>query len=131
MREEVLSRVEAQDTDTRGYEVSDLEDIDFSWVDLTVDMDSVHQPGIDTPFSPSILDDFEMGSTAANPIIVDHEEDMENSAPTTTTPKSERPIVSHRLLRSHPLKTGLENVSDSINRTLFRYTFYVFVFYTL
>ena len=28
---EVLSSVGAQDTDTRGYELSDLEDIEFSW----------------------------------------------------------------------------------------------------
>ena len=31
MKEEVLSSVGAQDTDTRWYEVSDLEDIEFSW----------------------------------------------------------------------------------------------------
>ena len=30
MREEVLSSVGAQDTDTSGYELSDLEDIEFS-----------------------------------------------------------------------------------------------------
>ena len=74
MREEVLSSVAAQDTDTRGYELSDLEDIEFSWEDPAVDMDSVYRPGIDTPFSSSIFDDFQMeGSTAANPIIVDDE----------------------------------------------------------
>ena len=50
MREEVLSSVGAQDTDTRGYELSDLEDIEFSWEDPAVDMDSVYRPGIDTPF---------------------------------------------------------------------------------
>ena len=84
MREEVLSSVGAQDTDTRGYELSDLEDIEFSWEDPAVDMDSVYRPGIDTPFSPSIFDDFQMeGPTAANPIIVDDEKDKENSAPTT------------------------------------------------
>ena len=83
---EVLSSVGAQDTDSRGYELSDLEDIEFSWEDPAVDMDSVYRPGIDTPFSPSIFDDFQMdGSTAANPIIVDDEEDKENSAPTTST----------------------------------------------
>ena len=83
MREEVLSSVGAQDTDTRGYELSDLEDIEFSWEDPAVDMDSVYRPGNDSPFSPSIFDDFQMeGSTAANPTIVDDEEDKENSAPT-------------------------------------------------
>ena len=92
MREKVFSSVRAQDTDTKGNELSDLEDLEFSWKDLAVDMDSVCGPGIDTPFCPSIFDDFQMeGSTAANPMIVDDEEDKENSAPTTTTPESERP----------------------------------------
>ena len=90
MREEVLSSVGAQDTDTSGYELSDLEESELSWEDPAVDIDSVYRPGIDTPFSPSIFDDFQMqGSTATNPIIVDDEEDKENSAPTTTTPESE------------------------------------------
>ena len=86
MREEVLYSVGAQDTDTSGYELSDLENIEFSWEDPAVDVDSVYRPGIDTPFSPSIFDDFYMEeSTAANPRIVDDEGDKENSAPTTTT----------------------------------------------
>ena len=122
MREEVLSSVGAQDTDRSGYELSDLEDIEFSWEDPAVDMDSVYRPGIGTPFSPSIYDDFEMErSTAANPIIVDDEEDKENSAPTTTTtPESERPTQTPRLLRSRPFGTRLENVPDSVYRSLFR-----------
>ena len=91
MREEKLSTVGAQDTDTRGYELSNLEYNEFSWEEPAVDMDSVYRPGIDTPFFPSIFEDFQMGSTAANPILVDDEEDKENSAPTTTTPESERP----------------------------------------
>ena len=87
MRGEVLSCVAAQDTNTRGYELSDLEFIDFSREDHAVDIDSVYRLGIDTPFSTSIFDDFQMeGSTAANPVIVEDEEDKENSAPTTTTP---------------------------------------------
>ena len=83
-------------------------------------MDAVYRPGIDTPFSPSIFDDFQMGSTAANPIIVDDEEDKENSAPTATTPESERPTEPPRLLRSRPFGTRLENVPDSVYRILFR-----------
>ena len=39
MRDEVLSCVGAQDTNTRGYEVSDLEDIEFSWEDPAVDVE--------------------------------------------------------------------------------------------
>ena len=61
------------------------------------------------------------GSTATNPIMVDDEEDKENSAPTTTTtPESERPTEPPRLLRSPPFGTRLENVPDSVYRTLFR-----------
>ena len=76
----------------RGYELSDQEDIEFSWEDPAVDIGSVYRPEIDTPFSPSIIDAFQMeGSTAANPLIVDDEEDKKNSAPTTATPESERP----------------------------------------
>ena len=119
MREEILSSVGAQDNDTSGYELSDLIDIDYSWEDPAVDMDSVYRSGIDTPFSPTIFDDFQMGSTA-NLLIVDDEEDKENSAPTTTTPESERPTESPRLLRSRPFGTRLENVPDSVYRTLFR-----------
>ena len=75
MREEVLSSVGAQNTDTRGYELSDLEDIEFTWEDLAVDMDSVYRPAIDVPFFPAIFEDFQMeGSTAANSKVVDHEE---------------------------------------------------------
>ena len=89
LREEVFSIVGAQDTDTSGYELSDLEDIEIGWEDPAVDINCVYQPGIDTPFSPTIFQIFSMGSTAANPILVDHKENKENSAPTTTTTKSE------------------------------------------
>ena len=117
---EVLSSVGAQDTYTRGYELSDLEDIEFCWEDPAVEMDSVVWPGIDTPFSPSIFDDFNMEeSTAANSKRVDDEEDREKSAPTTTTPESERPTETPRLLRSRrPFRIRLENVPDSVYRTL-------------
>ena len=90
--------------------------------DPAVNMDSIYRPGIDTPFSPSIFDDFRLGSTAANPIKVNDEEDKENSAPTTTTttPESERPTEPPGLLRSCSFGTQLETVPDSVNRTLFR-----------
>ena len=55
-------------------------------------MDNAYRYGNGTHFSSSIFDDFQMEeSTAANSIIVDDEEDKENSAPTKTRPKSERP----------------------------------------
>ena len=87
--------------------------------DPAVDMDSVYQPGINIPFSPSFFDNFQMISTAAKPIIVENEEDKENLGP-TTTPESERPTEPPRLLRRCPFGTRLENVSHSVYRTLFR-----------
>ena len=60
------------------------------------------------------------GSTVANPIIVDDVEDKENSATTTTTPESERPTEPPRMLRSPPFGSRMENVPDSVYRTLFR-----------
>ena len=119
MREEVLSSVGAQDNDTRGNELFDIKAIEFSWEDPAVDMHSVYRPGIDTPFCPFVFDDFQMdGSANANPIIVDDEEDKENSAHTTTKPESERPTEPPRLLRCCPFGTGLQNVPHSVYRPL-------------
>ena len=49
MRDEVLSSVGAQDLDTSGYQVSDLEDLEFNWENSQLDMDAVFRPSIDTP----------------------------------------------------------------------------------
>ena len=50
MREEKLSSVEAQDTDTSGYELSDLEDIEFSWGRSCSGCGQCLSIGIDTLF---------------------------------------------------------------------------------
>ena len=76
MRDEVLSSVGAQDLDTSSYQVSDLEDIEFNWENSQLDMDAVFRPGIDTPFSPTTLDDLLMGDgSVENSIVLDEEED--------------------------------------------------------
>ena len=120
MRDEVLSSVGAQDLDTSSYQVCDLEDIEFNWEDSKLDMDSVFRPGIDTPFSPTVFDDLLMGDgSVENPIVLDEEEDKENSAP-TTTPVSERPTEPPRLLRSRAFGARIENVPDYVYRNLFQ-----------
>ena len=50
MRDKVLSSVGAQIMDTGGYQVSDLDDMDFYWENDQLDEDAVFRPGIDTPF---------------------------------------------------------------------------------
>ena len=74
MRDEVISRVGAQDLDTSSYQVSNPEDIEFNWENDQ--LDSVFRPSIDTPFSPTTFDDLLMGyGSVKNPILLNEEED--------------------------------------------------------
>ena len=68
-----------KDVETSGYQVSDLQDIEFHCEDRDLNMDALFRPGIDPPFSPLTFNDFEMGSMAENPILIDEELDKENS----------------------------------------------------
>ena len=52
MREQVLSKVDAQDMDTSGYRVFDLEQIEFHWEDADFNMDAAFRPGWDTLLFP-------------------------------------------------------------------------------
>ena len=121
MREEVLSSVGPQNLDTRSYQVSDLEDIEFNWENPQLDMDAVFRPGIDTPCSPTTFDDLLMGDgLVENPIVLDEEEDKENTPPPPTTPESVRPTEPPRLQRSRVFGARMENVPDYIFRNLFQ-----------
>ena len=116
MRDEVLSSVGAQDLDTSSYQVSDLENIEFNWENSQ--LDSVLRPGIDTPFPPTTFDDLSMVGSVENPIVLDEEEDKETAPP--TTPASERPTETPRLLRSRAFGARMENVPDYVYRNLFQ-----------
>ena len=71
-KDEVFSGVGAQDRDTSGYQVSaDLDNVEFYWENDQLDAHAVFRPDIDTPFSPTALDDLEMGGAAVNPILLD------------------------------------------------------------
>ena len=125
MRDEVLSSVSsvgAQDMDTSRYQVSaDLDDVQIYWEKDQLDLDAVFRPGIDTPVSPTASDDLEMGGSAENPILLDKDEDKENSPPPpTTTPFSERLTRTPALLTSRPFGTRRENVPDYACRNLFQ-----------
>ena len=105
--------------DTSGYQVSaDLDDVDFYWKKDQLDVDDVVRPRIHTSFSPTAFDDSEMGGSAENPILLDEEEDKENSPPTTPVP--ERPTRSPALRRSCPFGTRIENVPYFVFRNLFQ-----------
>ena len=120
MRDEVLSSVGAQDLDTSGYQVSDLEDIEFNWENDQLDLDAVFRPGIDTPFSPTTFDDLSLEGSVGNPIVLDEEEDKENSPPPPSTPESVRPTEPPRLQRSRAFGARMENVPDYVFRSLFQ-----------
>ena len=68
MREEVLSSVVAQDLEISSYQLSDLEDIELNWENSQLDLDEVFRPGIDTPFSPTTIDDFSMEDQLKTPL---------------------------------------------------------------
>ena len=122
LRDEVLSSVGAQEgLDTSGYQVSgDLDHVEFYWENDQLDVHAVFRPSLDIPFSPTAFDDLELGCSEENPILLDEEEDKENSAPPTTTPVSERPTRLPALLRSCPFGTRTENVPDYVYKNLFQ-----------
>ena len=68
MKEEVRSSVAAQNKGIRGYQVSDLTDIEFHLEDIDMKVDAVCQPGIDTPYSTPVFNIFELVSMVENPI---------------------------------------------------------------
>ena len=82
-------------------------------------MDAVFRPGIDTPFSPTIIDDLSMEGSVENPIVLDEEEDKEN-APVPSLPETVRPTDPPRLQRSRPFGTRIENVPEYVYRNLFK-----------
>ena len=101
MKDEVLSSVGAQKTDTSGPQVSDVEGALFYWEYDQMDVDAVCRPGIYAPFSPTAFNNFEVGGSAENPIPLHEEKDKENSPPTTRV--SERQTGSLVLLRNRPI----------------------------
>ena len=98
-------KVGAQDMDTSGYQLSDLEDVEFSWGNNHLDVNAVFRPVIETPVSVSFFNDFEMGWMAENPILNYEEEDKENSPP--ITPFSERSTQPTVLMGSRPFGTRI------------------------
>ena len=118
MRDEVLSRVGAQDMDIIGYHVVDLDGVEFCWENDQLNVHVVFRPGIDTPFSSSTFYDFRLCSMVQNPILMDKEQCKENSPP-PTTPVSEIPTQPTVLMRGCPIRTRIENVPDYVYRKLF------------
>ena len=61
-----------------------------------------------------------MGSTGANPILIDEEQSKENTpSPLPTTPVSERQTQPPALMRSRRFGTRTENVPDFVYGNLF------------
>ena len=119
--------------DTSGYKLSDVDnisqDIEFFWEKPQLEMDAFSEPKIDTTFSITVFNDLEMGEggSSKNPIVLDEEEDKENSPP--TNPVSEQPTESPKLRRSRSFRGRIENVPESVYRALFEKLEFVRVFY--
>ena len=119
MRNEVLSRVGAQDLDTSSYRLTNLENIVFNWENSQLDEDAVFRPDIDTPFSPTTFDDLSMEGSVENPIVLDEEEDKEKAPPPSTS-ESVRPKEPPRLQRSRAFGSRIEIIPDYLYRSLFQ-----------
>ena len=118
MRDEVLSCVGAQDADTRVYQVSNLEDVELRWESPDLKMDAVFRPGIDILFYPSIFNNSEIDSRAEIPILIDGEQNKENSPPPPTTRICESSTHSSVLMRRCLFGTRNENVLVYVQRNL-------------
>ena len=67
-------------------------DVEFYWEDYQLDVDAVSRPSIDTTFFLSNFNDFEKGSLTEKTMLIDKEQDNENSLPPcATTPIAGRP----------------------------------------
>ena len=93
LKDEVLSSVGSRNMNTSGYQVSDLDDVEFYWENDWLDVDSVFKTGLGTPFSRTALVDMETTGSAENSNPFDEQEDKENSPP-PTTPISEKNNVT-------------------------------------
>ena len=71
IRDKVLPGVGAQDMNSSGYQVSDVDDIDFFWESERVDVEDVYIPRIDTLFSPTAFDNLRMAGSTENPLLLD------------------------------------------------------------
>ena len=118
-KDDVLSSVGAQDLDTSSYQVSNLENIEFNLENSQLHMDAVFRPSIDTAFSLTTIDDLSLEGSVENPIVLDEEEDKENSPP-PSTPESVRPAERPRLQRSRAFGARIKNVPDYVYRNLFQ-----------
>ena len=83
-----------------------------------LDVSAVFRPWIDTPFSATALDDLEMRESAENPILLDDEEDKENSPP--SAPVFERPTQPPAVLRSRLFELGVGKVPGYVYNKLFQ-----------
>ena len=99
-KKEVPDRAGAQDMDNCGYDLSDLDYIELFWEKPLVEMGTVFALGIDTLFSPTAFDGLETGRSSENRMLLDEEEDKENSSPKTRLSDSLTELS--RLLRSSP-----------------------------
>ena len=69
-----------------------------------MELNAVFGPGINFRFLSTVFNELERGDGGSfeNPIVLDEEEDLENSPP--TTPVSERPTEPPKLPRSCPFR---------------------------
>ena len=104
MQDEVRASVVDHDVSS-NFVPSYLDDVQFHWENQNTDIDAVYRPGTETPFPPSLFENFSVAGIADYPIEIDDEQDKENEYP--TTPESQRPMQPLPLQKSlsRPFRT--------------------------
>ena len=104
--------------DTSDYELSDPDGNEVLWKTLQLMMIAVSRPVMHTQFSPLVSTDFKMGGRPSeNCIVLDKEEDKENSH--SETPVSEHPTETASLLRTRLFGEQIKNLPELVYTTSF------------
>ena len=120
MLEEVLSSVGVQDVDTSGYQVSNLDNIEFYCKNDQLDVDTIVTQWIDTPFCQQCLTNWRWEVEKKTPFCSTMGKGGEKiSSP--TTPVSEGPTGHPALLRNCPFGTEIQSFPVYVYRKLFQY----------
>ena len=119
MKEDVLASAGAQDVESSGYELSELEDIKLFWENPQVEWDAVFRPRIGTLFSPTAFNDLEMGVVGSSEYHIVLAEEKDKAYFPEATSMSERLTEPTRLLKSHLFGRRIENMTKFVCRILF------------
>ena len=107
IRDKVLPSVGSQQMDRRGYQVSDMDELEFYRERDQMDADALFRPCIENLFFLPLLNDFEMGSMTEKPSLIEEEQNRVNTSLPPTTPVYKRTTRPQYWWKVAPLEKEL------------------------